>query len=151
MLEIIREQDVATQEELVEELRSRGFDVTQATVSRDIRELRLAKAATSAGTYRYEAPAGPLATDALGRVQRAFREYVTGVTFSGHLIIVKTEPGGAQAVAAALDAAELPEVAGTVAGDDAVLVITKDGRTKPPPGAPTAVFQRFAGWLPEKS
>ncbi|MFS8572555.1 MAG: arginine repressor [Clostridia bacterium] len=146
ILRIIRERSVATQEELAGLLAEAGFDVAQATVSRDIRELRLVKVATEDGGYRYaEPPAGP-AADALGRAQRTFREFVVDVAFSGNLLVVKTLPGSAQVVAAALDELRLEGVIGTVGGDDAILVVLADGRTEPPPGVASRVYRTFLEW-----
>lgn len=150
ILSIIREKAVGTQEELAAELRRAGFDVAQATISRDVRELRLIKVAGEDGTYRYAAPPDEsVPGDALGRVQRAFRDFVIHVAFSGHLIFLKTTPGSAQVVAAALDSVEIDGVVGTVAGDDAILVVLSDGQSQPPPGRPTELFRMFRSWKEE--
>lgn len=149
ILRIVREADVKTQEQLADELRRSGFVVTQATVSRDIRELGLLKVAAKQGEYRYSVPPDVAPADSLGRVQRTFREYVTDVAFSGHLLLIKTLPGSAQVVAAALDALHLEGMAGTVAGDDAVLVVAKDGRPEPAPGHATELYRRFLSWYEE--
>lgn len=146
ILRIIREQSVATQEELAALLARAGFGVAQATISRDIRELRLVKVASEAGGYRYaEPPEGP-PPDALGRAQRAFREFVVDVAFSGNLLVVKTLPGSAQVVAAALDDLEMDGIVGTVGGDDAILVVLADGRREPPPGIVSRVYKTFLAW-----
>lgn len=151
ILSIIREYDVRTQEELAMELRARGFEVTQATVSRDIRELGVVKIASKDGGYKYAAPPSPLPPDALGRVQRTFQDYVKDVAFSGCLLVIKTHPGSAMVVAAALDALNLDGVAGTIAGDDAVLVVAKDGKPAPAEGAATELYERFLEWRRSES
>lgn len=147
ILRIVREVEIRTQEQLSEELRRAGFDVTQATVSRDIRELGLIKVATPGGEYRYSLPPHAAPTDALGRVQRTFREYVTEVAFSGNLLVLKTLPGSAPVVAAALDELQLPGVVGTVAGDDAVLVVAKDGAPQPASEAARQLLAQFQRWM----
>lgn len=149
ILSIIRENDVRTQAELAKELRALGFEVTQATVSRDIRELGVVKVASKDGGYRYAAPPSPLPPDALGRVQRTFHDFVKDIAFSGCLLVIKTQPGSAMVVAAALDALNLEGVAGTVAGDDAVLVVAKDGNPTPAQGAATELYERFMEWRRE--
>lgn len=146
ILSIIREKAVGTQEELVAELRRAGFAVAQATVSRDVRELRLVKVAGEGGGYRYAVPPSALPPDALGRVQRAFQDFVVDVAFSGNLLLVKTLPGSAQVVAAALDSVEIEGIVGTVAGDDAILVVVADGRSQPAPGLPSQVYRTFLTW-----
>ena len=82
-------------------------------------------------------------------MQRTFRDFVVDVAFSGHLIVVKTMPGSAQVVAAALDSVEIEGVVGTVAGDDAILVVLADGQSQPPPGRPTELWRMFRSWKEE--
>lgn len=126
ILKIIREAPVGTQQELLEELAGRGFRVTQATVSRDIKELRLVKVASSLGGYRYAAGGGPAGEELAKRARRAFKQYVMDVDWSGNLVVIKTSPGTANAVAAALDELRWPGVVGTLAGDDSILVVTRE-------------------------
>jgi transcriptional regulator of arginine metabolism len=124
ILNLIRQRPIATQEELMQELAAAGLNVTQATVSRDIRELRLMKVASGSG-YRYaESPQVP-AMDAHGRLCRAIQQYVRDVLFTGNIIILKTHSGAANTVAAGLDEVGFPEVLATLAGDDVVLIIVK--------------------------
>lgn len=113
--EIVRTEDVRTQRELVDILNARGYKCTQATVSRDINEIGLRK--MPEGVY-------VLAEDL--RMQRMVMDLVSTVDRSGNLVVIKAEPGSAPAVAAALDAAALPEVMGSIAGDDTILVIARD-------------------------
>jgi transcriptional regulator of arginine metabolism len=128
ILEIVSSQPVHTQQELVQALRQRGLRVTQATVSRDVKRLGLVKVADREGHYRY-APAQEAREQAppaaRAKLLAAFREFVTGVDWGEALVLVKTLSGRANAVAAAIDEARMPEVAGTVAGDDTILVVVR--------------------------
>jgi transcriptional regulator of arginine metabolism len=134
ILKIIRDRPVSTQEELADLLAATGIEVTQATVSRDIRELRLVKVAAGDG-YRYAEPPQVPAADAHGRASRAFTEFVTGIRRSRNLIIVKTAPGTANAVAASIDEIAFSDIIATLAGDDVVLVVVNDPEEDnlPPP------------------
>lgn len=116
---IVRNKDVRTQRVLVDELRAMGFDCTQATVSRDIADMGLRK--LPEGIY-------VLAEDL--HLQRMVSELVTGVLRTDNLVMIKAQPGTASGIAAAVDAAELPDVLGSLAGNDTILVIaqtTEDG------------------------
>jgi transcriptional regulator of arginine metabolism len=119
VLETLRQGPVATQENLQKALRKRGFKVGQATLSRDIHELNVSK--TSAGYALSQGEVAPGLT--LPPVQRLVREFVLDVRAAQNLLVVKTIVGSAQPVAAALDGEELPEVVGTIAGDDTILII----------------------------
>ena len=122
ILEALRNGPIASQEDLQRTLRKRGFKVGQATLSRDIHDLNLSK--TSAG---YTLPQGEGAAGlALPPVQRLVREFVLDVRPAQNLLVVKTIIGSAQPVAAALDEQEWDEVVGTIAGDDAVLIVCPD-------------------------
>jgi transcriptional regulator of arginine metabolism len=128
ILKIVRQQQVASQEQLRELLKGQGFDVTQATLSRDIRELGLAKVAAPDGGSRYDAPgAGSVMRPNLEQLLPTMLVSVDGV---GPLVVVKTPAGAAQALGLALDGAGWPELIGTIAGDDAVLVITRSDRAR---------------------
>lgn len=136
--EIIERQVIETQEDLAEALRREGIEVTQATVSRDIKELMLVKVPTVDGRYKYAFPAEPAASRfSLGRMQRTFQDSVVSIDSSSNIIVIKTLPGTAQAVAATIDHAKWPEVLGTVAGDDTIFTIVK------PPEAVDEVMERF--------
>ena len=122
VLETLRQGPVASQEELQRALRKRGFKVGQATLSRDIRDLNLSKTANG-----YNLPQGDSAAGlALPPVQRLVREFVLDVRPAQNLLVLKTIVGSAQPVAAALDEQEWQEVLGTIAGDDAILIICPD-------------------------
>lgn len=112
--DIVRNKDVRTQRVLVDELRAMGFDCTQATVSRDIADMGLRK--LPEGIY-------VLAEDL--HLQRMVSELVTGVLRTDNLVMIKAQPGTASGIAAAVDAAELPDVLGTLAGNDTILVIAQ--------------------------
>lgn len=112
--DIVRNKDVRTQRVLVDELRAMGFDCTQATVSRDIADMGLRK--LPEGIY-------VLAEDL--HLQRMVSELVTGVLRTDNLVMIKAQPGTASGVAAAVDAAELPDVLGSLAGNDTILVIAQ--------------------------
>lgn len=112
--DIVRNKDVRTQRLLVDELRAMGFDCTQATVSRDIADMGLRK--LPEGIY-------VLAEDL--HLQRMVSELVTGVLRTDNLVMIKAQPGTASGIAAAVDAAELPDVLGSLAGNDTILVIAQ--------------------------
>ena len=112
--DIVRNKDVRTQRVLVDELRAMGFDCTQATVSRDIADMGLRK--LPEGIY-------VLAEDL--HMQRMVSELVTGVLRADNLVMIKAQPGTASGIAAAVDAAELPDVLGSLAGNDTILVIAQ--------------------------
>lgn len=124
ILEIITNKAIGTQEELAEELRRQGLEVTQATVSRDIRELRLFKNLTSTGSPRYAVPQDSVHNQG-DRMTRMFRDSVLRLDESLNLLVIKTLPGTAQAVASTIDDAGWPDILGTVAGDDTILVVIK--------------------------
>jgi len=150
ILSIIAQQAIETQDELVAALQAEQFQVTQATVSRDIKELRLAKVAMPDGRYRYALP-GNFAEgdeDPMRRLQRAFEDYVQSVDAAGNLIVVKTEPGSAPLVAAAIDGLQLGEIAGTIAGDDTILVVVRDLQEKRLPEGPVrGVYARLVAMV----
>ncbi|HXE57035.1 MAG TPA: arginine repressor [Gemmatimonadales bacterium] len=123
ILEIVREHRVPSQETLRELLARRGFDVTQATLSRDIRELRLIKVPDAEGRTHYTLP--PESWQQKPPLERILPALFLGAEGVGNLLVIKTLAGGAQPVAEALDWEEWPEVLGTVAGDDTILVILR--------------------------
>ena len=123
---IIKEQVISTQEELGETLKSRGVLVTQATLSRDIKELGLIKVSTMDGTYRYSLPQDRTSGDVMRRAQRMLEDAVVSVDIAENLIVIKTMSGTAQGVAAAFDDLEWSEVVGTVAGDNTILAVIRN-------------------------
>lgn len=139
--EIIDNQAVETQEDLAEALRKKGIEITQATVSRDIKELMLIKIPAGDGRYRYAFPPEQNVVYSQNRLERSFQDSVVGIDYSLNLIVLRTLPGMAQAVAYAIDSVKWPEILGTVAGDDTICVIVK------PPEAVAAVLARFRSLL----
>lgn len=135
--EIIERSVIETQEELAEALRKEGIEITQATVSRDIKELMLIKVPTGDGRYRYAFPIEQNILFSQARMERIFRDAVTSIDFSENLIVIKTLPGTANAVASTIDYAKWPEIIGTIAGDDNILIIAK------PISAVPLLIQRF--------
>lgn len=125
ILELINEHSVDTQEELLRLLREDGFDVTQATVSRDIKELRLVKTQTGSGRYRYTAPKDG-SRDISSRFFSLFSENTLSVQNACNMVVIKSLTGMAQAVCAAMDSLHWDGIVGTLAGDDTIFVVTKD-------------------------
>jgi transcriptional regulator of arginine metabolism len=126
ILELIANAEIHSQEQLRTRLKARGFRVTQATLSRDIRNLGLVK--SSDGGYQQQGAEPPTPPSASAALQRALAEYASGVACVQQLIVVRTGPGMAQPLALAIDRARLSEVVGTLAGDDTILVISQDAR-----------------------
>ena len=126
IMEIISTTNVETQEQLLSALQEAGFTSTQATISRDIKELRIVKELTSFGTYRYTTSARELPSTFSNRLNTIFRECVTGFDYAQNIIVIHTLPGLANAAASALDAMNMSVVLGTLAGDDTVMVVMRD-------------------------
>ncbi|MCL4426551.1 MAG: arginine repressor [Firmicutes bacterium] len=125
ILEIIRQKTIETQEELAVELTREGYAVTQATVSRDIKELKLIKVPTGDGRYRYAKPEEGAAAGLTERMRRVFRDSLMGLDMAENLIVVRTLSGSAPGVGEAIDSLRWSEIAGTVAGDNTVLVVVR--------------------------
>ena len=124
ILDIIEKQEIETQEELASALNARGIRVTQATVSRDINELRLLKVLTPSGKYKY-ATGDQADNNLTDRFIRMLAESLLSVSSANNLIVVKTLSGSANVAAEALDSMHWPEVLGTLAGDNTVLLIIR--------------------------
>ena len=129
ILNVIQTMDVETQEQLLAALRARGFTATQATISRDIKELRLVKELTGAGGYRYAVSDRnpPTASDV--RLRNIFKEGVLSVDVAQNLVVVKTMPVLASAACSALDSMEIIGMVGSLAGDDTGILIMRDNTT----------------------
>ena len=125
ILKIIQSVDVETQEQLLDELKRRGFASTQATISRDIKELRLIKVASHSGGYQYSTPDQSGSVTHMTRLKNIFRECVVKVDRAQNLVVLKTLVGMANAAAAAIDAMKIRDIVGTLAGDDNILVILR--------------------------
>ena len=126
IVEIISNTNVETQEQLLAALQDAGFTSTQATISREIKELRIVKELTSLGTYRYTTAARELSGTFSSRLNAIFKECVTGFDYAMNIIVIHTLPGLAGAAASALDAMKLSVILGTLAGDDTVMVVMRD-------------------------
>ena len=137
---IIAENEIETQEELLVKLKEEGYHVTQATVSRDIKELRLFKVMGDDGVYRY-AVAERSEQGLTERLRRVFAETVQSVDYACNQIVIKTLPGGAHAAAEMVDTMRWKEVVGTLAGDNTILVILRDVESAP------EVAERFKGMM----
>ena len=120
IIELISKFQIETQEELADHLNKEGFKVTQATVSRDIRELKLTKVALNSGKQKYVA-LNETSEDMTGKYTRVFREGFVSMDMAQNILIVKTVSGMAMAVAAALDHMDCHEIVGSIAGDDTIM------------------------------
>ena len=127
IVEIIQRSRVRNQEQLRRSVRAAGFDVTQATLSRDIRELGLVKGGAD-GAYQASLVSQRTPQNGQSLLNRAAADYLTRVDRVQQLVLLRTGPGQAQLLGVAIDAAQLPEVVGTLAGDDTILVIAPDAR-----------------------
>ena len=126
IMEIISARDVDTQEQLLEELTAAGFNTTQATISRDIKELRIVKELTKFGTYRYTASSKEVSGTFSKRLNTIFRECITGFDYAQNLVVIHTIPGLGPAAASAVDAMGMHFVLGCIGGVDTVLIIMRD-------------------------
>ncbi len=126
IMEIISNTNVETQEQLLQELQAAGFSSTQATISRDIKELRIVKELTNFGTYRYTTAVREVPSTFTGRLNAIFRECVTSFDYAQNIIVIHTLPGLAGAAASALDKMNMSVVLGTIAGDDTVFIVMRD-------------------------
>lgn len=125
ILELIAEYDIETQDDLIEKLRESGYDVTQATVSRDIRELKLVKTAMPDRRYRYEV-AQYEGIEISTKYRNIIKETVIKVDYVGNTVVLRTYTGMAQAAAAAVDGMGWDEIVGTLAGDDTIFILMRD-------------------------
>ncbi|MFD2704321.1 MULTISPECIES: transcriptional regulator AhrC/ArgR [Salibacterium] len=123
--EFISEYDIETQDELVDRLKRGGYNVTQATISRDIKELHLVKVPTADGRYKYSLPADQR-FNPLQKLKRAMIDSFIGIDQTENLIVMKTLPGNANAVAALIDNLDWEEIMGTICGDDTILIICRE-------------------------
>lgn len=128
-MELITNQNVETQEQLLELLSLEGFRATQATISRDIKELRIVKELTNLGTYRYSAATSEVTGSFSARLNTIFRECVTGFDYAQNIIVIRTLPGLASAAGSAIDAMNMSMVVGSLAGDDTVMIVMRDSNS----------------------
>lgn len=123
ILQIINDYQIETQYDLTEALKKRGYEVTQATVSRDIKELRLVKKQSESGKSIYTKNSDSNYSDMDSRFAIIFQKCVTSIEYAVNNIVIKTLPGMAQAAGAAVDSMDFPEVVGSIAGDDTVMMV----------------------------
>jgi transcriptional regulator of arginine metabolism len=137
LADLLRGGEIASQEDATARLASLGFPVTQATVSRDLDQLGAVKVKTG-GALRYALPDQLSGRDwEAGRLARILREWAVSIESAGQLIVIRTPPASAHLVASAIDHSGLPEIAGTIAGDDTLFLAVRDGHAIP------ALLQRF--------
>lgn len=139
--ELVERLVIRTQDELADALRSEGIDVTQATVSRDIKEMMLVKVPTGDGGHRYAFPSEHSITVSVARLEKTFQDSVLTINSSGNIVVLRTLPGTAQAVAYVLDNIRWPEIIGTVAGDDTIFIVVKPEKDVP------KVVERFESMM----
>ena len=123
ILEIVSNETIGTQKELAERLQQEGFETTQATISRDIKELLLVKVNIGGDRYKYVIAQETPVTDA--KLRMVLREFILSYDYSENLLILNTAPGNGNTVASAIDRARWPQVIGTLAGDDTVMLVIK--------------------------
>ena len=125
IIELINKYDIDTQQELAQRLIDEGFEVTQATVSRDIRELNLTKIAVDGNKQKYDIPASTM-TSINAKYMGVLKDGIVSIECAGNIIVIKTISGMAMAVGAALDAVNHEEIIGTIAGDDTLMCVVKN-------------------------
>ena len=126
LLQIISEEAIETQEQLLQRLNDLGIRSTQATISRDIKQLRIIKELGPNGVYRYATAPKPAEHTFSAKLNLIFRQCITSVDYAQNMIVVKTMPGLANGAASAIDKLNIPEMLGTLAGDDTCFVVLKD-------------------------
>lgn len=127
IIELIEEYSIETQEELAKRLNDAGFEVTQATVSRDIKKLSLIKVKANGNHQRYTVNTGTI-PERSDKLTRVLKDAITSMEDAQNILVIKTVSGMAMAVAAALDSLKIPEIIGSIAGDDTIMCVVKDNR-----------------------
>ena len=126
ILDIIAKEHIETQEQLLEQLRQRGVASTQATISRDIKQMHLIKEPVGHGVYKYAVSGNRTRLNFAEKLRTIFRESITSIDSAQNIVVIKTMPGLANGAAAALDGMEVPYLVGSLAGDDTVLLVLRD-------------------------
>jgi len=126
ILEIIAHEDIETQEQLLDRLLKQGIACTQATISRDIKQLHLVKEPVGRGRYRYAASVHRHSLNVADKLRTIFRESITSVDYAQNIVVIKTMSGLASAAAAALDSMQITAMVGSLAGDDTAILIMRD-------------------------
>ena len=130
---IISSKEIGSQEELLQELTKEGFQLTQATLSRDLKQLKVAKAASMNGNYVYVLPNNPMyrrMTEQQSATEMLRSDGVRGIEFSGNIAVIRTRPGYASSVAYDIDTHHFDEILGTIAGDDTIMLVLREGCTR---------------------
>ncbi len=127
-MSIINSEDIETQEQLLERLSRSGITATQATISRDIKDLRLTKELTSRGRYRYAVQEKVMDSSSSGKLSTIFKEAVHKIDRAGNIVVLKTLPGLAPAASSAMDSMNMPSIVGSIAGDDTVFLLIRTER-----------------------
>lgn len=142
---IISSKEIGSQDELLGELREAGFELTQATLSRDLKQLKVAKAASMNGNYVYVLPNDTMYKRAVDTSLREMMDTqgVKSLEFSGNLAVVKTRPGYASSIAYDIDAREVFEILGSVAGDDTIMLVLREGYSR------SKIKQALSGIIPD--
>ena len=130
IIELISDNEIDTQEKLAELLKKSGFDVTQATVSRDIKELQLVKTLAVSGQYKYSLPE-QAARQTTDRFVKIFKDTIQKVSYSGNMIVVNTLTGCANAACEAIDSLEFAHILGTIAGDSTIFIVCDEPKNAP--------------------
>jgi len=130
ILDIINSNEVDTQEKLAEHLKKSGFEVTQATISRDIKELKLVKTLSSTGMYKYTVGAN-INQPISDRFVKIFKDTIQTVTYSGNIVVVKTLSGCGAAAGEAIDSLNFPNVLGTIAGNNTIMIVVNNATNTP--------------------
>lgn len=125
ILELIAKYEIETHDDMISRLRDDGYNVTQATISRDMRELKLTKVLTSRGTYKYTVNNSRHHANNV-KFNNAVVDSIVSVDYAGNNIVLKTYPGMAQAVASSVDALNVDDILGCVGGDDTIIIVTRD-------------------------
>ena len=126
ILELIENKDIETQEQLLAELHLLGFTTTQATISRDIKELRIIKEQSPSGAYRYSATPKQLEPTLTSKLNNIFKQSIVACDHAQNIVVIKTMPGLASAACSAIDAMNLDMIVGTLAGDDTAFLLMRD-------------------------
>ncbi len=140
--QILEEKEIGEQFQLLEELKKRGINTTQATVSRDLQEMGVVKVRIKPGVYKYELMQKGLSNRVWEKIKVAFENFVESIDYTGNLILIKTPPGNAHGVAALIDELNYDGILGTLAGDDSILVIVKQ------PEKTKKIVKEFQNLLP---
>ena len=126
ILELIEKYDIDTQDTLIKRLAENGYNVTQTTISRDIRQLNLVKGVTAKGSYKYIVPTAAVKDNSVPILNSAITDSVMKIEAAGNIVVVKTFPGMANALAVCIDSLHHDDIVGSVAGDDTILLVVKD-------------------------